>query len=45
MLVRFFHVSHNTQLLGIKYAYLVIKKKTKIVLNLFKFLKNKEIKN
>jgi hypothetical protein len=26
MLVRFFHVSHNTQMLGIKYAYLMINK-------------------
>ncbi len=25
MLTRFFHVSHNTQMLGIKYAYLMIK--------------------
>jgi hypothetical protein len=27
MLARFFHVSHNTQNLGIKYAYLMIKEK------------------
>jgi len=26
MLARFFHVSHDTQMLGIKYAYLMIKK-------------------
>jgi hypothetical protein len=26
MLARFFHVSHNTQMLGIKYAYLMINK-------------------
>ncbi len=36
MLVTFFHVSHNTQMLGIKYAYLMTKKLKKIILNLKK---------
>jgi hypothetical protein len=29
MLARFFRVSHNTQMLGIKYAYLMINKNNK----------------
>ncbi len=35
MLARFFNVSHNTQMLGIKHAYLMINKKlTKTFSNL-----------
>ncbi len=45
MLVKSFHVSLNTQMLGIKYAYLMIYIfLTKIVLNLFKILKIKKLK-
>jgi len=38
MLARFFHVSHNIEMLGIKYAYLMIKKFNK---DSFEFLKKK----
>jgi hypothetical protein len=39
MLARFFHVSHITQMLGIKYAYLMIKQINKDSFEFFKISK------
>jgi hypothetical protein len=44
MLARFFHVSHNTHMLGIKYAYLMIKKINKDSFEFVWKFKSKEIK-
>ncbi len=43
MLVRFFRVSHNTQMLGIKYAYLMIMFFDKDSFKLGKIKKLKEL--
>jgi len=46
MLVGFYHASHNTQMLGIKYSYLIINKNGKDSFEFFnirrKILKNKK---
>jgi hypothetical protein len=45
MLAKFFHVSHNTQMLGIKYAYLMIKKIEKYSFDFFKIKKITKLQN